>query len=108
MWAEGRMPLAHACDEPPPMPSPSRRRAGAAVRCRATAAADGSDLAVADSPESVVAQLSPEQLESWETCRLQLQDAGVPEGDVDRVLAKGFSWTSRAYFGPTKVRKNGT
>ncbi len=74
--------------------------------CKATAATDGSDVAVADSPEAVVSQLSPEDLESWETCRMQLTDAGVAEADVDRVLAKGFAWTSRAYFGPLKVGRH--
>ncbi|KAG1681382.1 hypothetical protein FOA52_007430 [Chlamydomonas sp. UWO 241] len=46
--------------------------------------------------------LSPDACESWDACAAMLGDIGL-ESDADRLLAKGFGWTSRGYFGAGKA-----
>jgi hypothetical protein len=60
---------------------------------------------VATSPEEAKSWLtSQESRESWEACAAQLEDLGLAPEACDKLLAKGFAWTSRAYWGLDKVK----
>ena len=72
--------------------------------CR-TPASSYEPLDVASSPDEAKAWLaSPDAQESWTSCATLLEDLGLTSEVSDKLLAKGFAWTSRAYWGLEKVR----
>jgi len=51
------------------------------------------------------AQLDGSQLQAWEACAEQLKALGFTAEDADRLLAKGFAWTTRSYWGFDKANE---
>ena len=59
-----------------------------------------------ESPSEVLLQLTPDQLEEWDACRVLLREAGMTSDEaIDRALARGFAWTSRWYYGSERMNE---
>ena len=63
-------------------------------------------LDLASSPEEAKSWLATQEArESWDASQAQLEDLGLDPEACNKLLAKGFAWTSRAYWGQEKARR---